>query len=88
MLAIEITGSREHKGTRYDGPRCHNHYKDKQCEPRPKNREDRRRDADNALEGQKAIVDGAAPADLTVTSLSKALPYSQTQQERAISRNA
>jgi hypothetical protein len=35
-----------------------------------------------------AIVEGAAPADLTVTSLSKALPYSQTQQERAISRNA
>jgi hypothetical protein len=35
-----------------------------------------------------AIVDGAAPADLTVTSLAKALPYSQTQQERAISRNA
>jgi hypothetical protein len=30
------------------------------------------------------IVDGAAPADLTVTSLAKALPYSQTQQERAI----
>ena len=30
----------------------------------------------------------AAPADLTVTSLAKALPYSQTQQERAISRNA
>jgi hypothetical protein len=26
-----------------------------------------------------AIVDGAAPADLTVTSLAKALPYSQTQ---------
>ena len=35
-----------------------------------------------------AIVDGAAPADLTVTSLAKALPYSQTQQERTISRNA
>jgi hypothetical protein len=35
-----------------------------------------------------AIVDGAAPADLTVTSLAKALPYSKTQQERAISRNA
>ena len=35
-----------------------------------------------------AIVDGTAPADLTVTSLAKALPYSQTQQERAISRNA
>jgi hypothetical protein len=33
-----------------------------------------------------AIVDGTAPADLT--SLTKALPYSQTQQERAISRNA
>jgi site-specific DNA recombinase len=35
-----------------------------------------------------AIVDGTAPADLTVTGLAKALPYSQTQQERAISRNA
>jgi hypothetical protein len=33
-----------------------------------------------------AIVDGAA--DLTVTSLAKALPYSKTRQERAISRNA
>jgi hypothetical protein len=31
-----------------------------------------------------AIVDGAAPADLTVTSLARALPYSQTQQERVI----
>jgi hypothetical protein len=35
-----------------------------------------------------AIVDGTAPADLTVASLAKALPYSQTQQERGISRNA
>jgi hypothetical protein len=26
-----------------------------------------------------AIVDGTAPADLTVTRLAKALPYSQTQ---------
>jgi hypothetical protein len=33
-----------------------------------------------------AIVDGTAPADLTVTGLAKALPYFQTQQERAISR--
>jgi hypothetical protein len=33
-----------------------------------------------------AIVDGAAPADLTVTSLAKALPYSKTRQERAISK--
>jgi hypothetical protein len=31
-----------------------------------------------------AIVDGAAPADLTVTSLARALPYSQIQQERVI----
>jgi hypothetical protein len=30
------------------------------------------------------IVDGTAPADLTVTSFAKALPYSQAQQERAI----
>jgi hypothetical protein len=29
-----------------------------------------------------AIVDGVAPADLTVTSLAKALPYSQTQPEQ------
>ena len=35
-----------------------------------------------------AIVDGTAPAFLTVTNFAKALPYSQTQQERAISRNA
>jgi hypothetical protein len=35
-----------------------------------------------------AIVDGTAPADLTVTSLAKALPDFQTQQERGISRNA
>jgi hypothetical protein len=33
-----------------------------------------------------AIVDGVAPADLPVTSLAKALPYSKTWQERAISR--
>jgi hypothetical protein len=31
-----------------------------------------------------AIVDSTAPADLTVTSFAKALPYSQAQQERAI----
>jgi hypothetical protein len=31
-----------------------------------------------------AIVDGAAPADLTVTGLAKALPYSWAEQERAI----
>jgi site-specific DNA recombinase len=31
-----------------------------------------------------AIVDGAAPADLTVTSLAKALPYSWAEQERRI----
>jgi hypothetical protein len=35
-----------------------------------------------------AIVDGTAPADLMVTRLTTALPYSKTQQERAISRNA
>ena len=29
-----------------------------------------------------AIVDGTAPADLTVTGLAKALPYSWTEQER------
>jgi hypothetical protein len=29
-----------------------------------------------------AIVDGAAPADLTVTSLAKALPYSQNPSSR------
>ena len=31
-----------------------------------------------------AIVDGAAPADLTVTGLAKALPYSWPEQERRI----
>jgi site-specific DNA recombinase len=31
-----------------------------------------------------AIVDGTAPADLTVTGLAKALPYSWADQERAI----
>ena len=31
-----------------------------------------------------AIVDGTAPADLTVTGLAKALPYSWAQQERRI----
>jgi len=35
-----------------------------------------------------AIADGTAPADLTVTGLAKALPYSWAEQERAISRNA
>jgi hypothetical protein len=29
-----------------------------------------------------AIVDGTAPADLTVTGLAKALPYSWAEQER------
>jgi site-specific DNA recombinase len=33
-----------------------------------------------------AIVDGTAPADLTVTGLAKALPYSWAGQERAIAR--
>jgi site-specific DNA recombinase len=33
-----------------------------------------------------AIVDGTAPADLTVTGLAKALPYSWAEQERAIAR--
>jgi site-specific DNA recombinase len=31
-----------------------------------------------------AIVDGTAPADLTVTGLAKALPYSWAEQERRI----
>ena len=31
-----------------------------------------------------AIVDGTAPADLTVTVLAKALPYSWAEQERRI----
>jgi site-specific DNA recombinase len=29
-----------------------------------------------------AIIDGTAPADLTVTGLAKALPYSWAEQER------
>lgn len=35
-----------------------------------------------------AIADGTAPADLTVTGLAKALPYSWAEQERAILQNA
>jgi site-specific DNA recombinase len=31
-----------------------------------------------------AIVDGTAPADLTVTNLAKTLPYSWCEQERSI----
>jgi site-specific DNA recombinase len=31
-----------------------------------------------------AIVDGTAPADLTVTGLAKRLPYSWAEQERSI----
>ena len=31
-----------------------------------------------------AIVDGTAPADLTVTDLAKALPYSWAEQEQGI----
>jgi hypothetical protein len=31
-----------------------------------------------------AIVDGTAPADLTVTGLAKALPYSWAERERRI----
>ena len=31
-----------------------------------------------------AIIDGTAPADLTVTGLAKALPYSWAEQERGI----
>jgi hypothetical protein len=31
-----------------------------------------------------AIVDGTAPADLTVTSLAKALPYSWAEQEERV----
>jgi site-specific DNA recombinase len=34
-----------------------------------------------------AIADGTAPADLTVTGLAKALPYSWAGQERAILQN-
>jgi hypothetical protein len=34
--------------------------------------------------GLAAIADGTAPADLTVTGLAKALPYSWAEQERAI----
>jgi hypothetical protein len=33
-----------------------------------------------------AIVDGTAPADLTVTGLAKALPFSWAEQGRAILR--
>jgi hypothetical protein len=35
-----------------------------------------------------AIVDGTAPADLTVTGLAKALPYSWAEQEQSIGRFA
>jgi site-specific DNA recombinase len=35
-----------------------------------------------------SIADGTAPADLTVTSLAKALPYSWAEQERVILRNS
>src|SRR5712691_6709756 len=31
-----------------------------------------------------AIVDGTAPADLTVTGLAKALPYSWAEQEKSL----
>ena len=31
-----------------------------------------------------AIVDGTAPADLTVTGLAKALPYSWAEQEQSV----
>ena len=31
-----------------------------------------------------AIVDGTAPADLTVTGLAKVLPYSWAEQEQSI----
>ena len=34
-----------------------------------------------------AIADGTAPADLTVTGLAKALPYSWAEQERATLQN-
>ena len=34
-----------------------------------------------------AIADGTAPADLTVTGLAKALPYSWAEQERTILQN-
>ena len=33
-----------------------------------------------------AIIDGSAPADLTVTGVAKALPYSWAEQERSIRR--
>ena len=35
-----------------------------------------------------AAIDGPAPADLNVTGLAKALPYSWAEQERAILRTA
>jgi hypothetical protein len=31
-----------------------------------------------------ALLDGTAPADLTLTKLARALPYSWTEQERRI----
>jgi site-specific DNA recombinase len=31
-----------------------------------------------------ALLDGTAPADLTVTGLAKALPYSWAEQERSV----
>jgi len=34
-----------------------------------------------------AIADGTAPADLTITGLAKALPYSWAEQERSILQN-
>ena len=34
-----------------------------------------------------AIADGTAPADLTVTGLAKALPYSWAEQERTTLQN-
>ncbi len=37
--------------------------------------------------GRIASADGTVPADLTVTGLAKALPYSWAEQERAILRN-
>ena len=35
----------------------------------------------------RRIADGTAPADLTVTGLAKALPYSWAEQERSILQN-
>ena len=40
--------------------------------------------ASNAPRIIAALLDGIAPADLTVTCLAKALPYSWAEQERSV----